>query len=112
MKHIKTFENVDGKPTSGEIINIVEVYFSDGSDPVYGLYINGDIHRSGDDYHSRISTWIIGFVDGLKWSGSNVDFKILYCNDPEWVEDLCEMGGEPPISLSELDGKLSDKPQW
>ena len=112
MKHIKLFELVDGYPTKGFLVEVREVYFSDGSDPVYGLYINGDLHKYGDNYHDDMDTWIKGFCDGLKWAGINLDYKILYCNDPHWVYQLVEMGGTPPNQLETLDGKLSDKAQW
>lgn len=99
MKYVKKFESV-GTP------KIEHVSFNPSGDGTTGVYIDGVIFKYGDEYHDDISSWLKGFLDGIKWSGVNIDYVRLSCDDPEWVEELCEMGGSPPDNISELEGKL------
>ena len=54
------------------IIEIDIVSINPEGDGVTALYIDGDLHTHGNEYHDKIDVWISGFLDGLKYA--EVDF--------------------------------------
>jgi hypothetical protein len=102
MRYIKKFEKVEGLPTKGFPIDVTLVTIGSSGDPVYALYINYELHVEGDDYHDKFNRYVDGFVDGLKWSGVNVNYEEYEINEGEWVERCCELGDSPPNNLEDI----------
>ena len=92
MKHLKTFE---AKGT-----HIFTVVKFESGESVTALYIDDNLFKYGDYYHNKIDNWINGFIDGVRWSGVNIEEREYYCDDPELNETICEYGGSPPKILS------------
>lgn len=95
MKYLKKFES------KGTHI-ITKVDFTGGGDGVYALYIDGYLHKYGDYYHDKIEDWITGFVEGLEWTGVNIQFKEVRCIDKKMIYNISEIASEPPKKLSEV----------
>lgn len=94
MKHLKFFEN--------KSFVFTKVDFTGGGDGVYALYINGELFKYGDYYHDKITIWIDAFIEGIKWYNNSIEFNTLICKDDVLIEEISEMGGIPPKSLSSI----------
>jgi hypothetical protein len=101
MKYIKQFESVEGYPTKGFPVELTKVQF--GIDGVTALYIRGDLHIYGDHYNDKIDDYLKGFINGLKWSGINVEYKKIECSNAEMVENICGIGNPPPNILEDVE---------
>lgn len=100
MKHIKKFE---GNLTHQAMIvnaKMTKVDFTGGDDGIYALYIDGELEKYGDYYHHKIENWIEGFIDGVKWSGVNVIYNEIDC-DEGWIRRTSEYGQNPPKLLED-----------
>ena len=91
-------------------INSVIVDFNPFSDVFLALYIDGELYKHGDDYHDDIHAYINAFLDGIEYTGVEVDRNTLYITDREVSESVINADEFPPNKLSELDGKLSKEP--
>lgn len=64
-------------------------------DSVKALYINGELEKSGDYYHDKISYWLDGFEYAIKLLQSDASFEKLYIHSNN-CEDILELGDSPP----------------
>jgi len=97
----KSFESFDleGK---GWPIKVTKVDFTGGGDGVYAIYINYELYQYGDYYHDKFEDWARGFIDGLKWSGRNIEYEEVYCENDSIIEEVSEMGNRPPENLEDV----------
>lgn len=108
MKYIKQFESVEGRPITGSPIEVTYVDFSMGGDGCKALYINGKLHKYGDDYHDKIDNYIGAFVDGLKWAGVNMVYKKVYSKSNYWYQETTNNGNPPPGYLEDSDEEINE----
>ena len=52
-------------------IKVDTVYFGDEGE-VMGLYLDGVLEASGDQYHNKIDEYIDGYIDGMKKGGADL----------------------------------------
>jgi hypothetical protein len=93
MKHLKTFE-----AKGSHIFTVVRFPEGEG---VTAIYIDDVLLKYGDYYHDKIDDWIKGFLEGVRWSGINLEERKYTCKDPELNDDVCD-GGIPPNSLFDV----------
>ena len=101
MKYIKLYE-----ATSSKVI-LSKVEFSNDSESVYALYIDGILEFYGDEYHNDINSKIDGFIDGLKWVKENYLYPLLveveltyHVKNADLLLDVCD-GDDPPKKLED-----------
>ncbi len=78
------------------------VLFSGDEETVQALYIDGELHDYGDWYHDKIDVKISSFIDGVRFAGLDVDSEKINCTKKELIEEMTELGGSPPIKLSDI----------
>jgi hypothetical protein len=93
MKYLKLFE------AKGEHTFTVVTFESGES--VSAIYVDDVLLKYGDYYHDKINDWIKGFLEGVRWSGINLEESKFTCGDDKISEDVCD-GGIPPQSLSDV----------
>ncbi len=94
MKHIKIFES--------NSLTITTVDFTGGGDGVYALYIDGKLHKYGDYYHDKIEEWTIGFIDGIKFTGTTFTYNKVKCVNDDLIYKISDLADTPPTNLSEI----------
>ena len=104
MNHIKQFN--EGLT---QTLDVCVVDFKGGGDGIEAIYINGELHHYGDYYHDKISDWIKGFIEGLKYTvtsmgvtGISLNISEKECSDKDMIESTSEGGSEPPKLLSDV----------
>lgn len=93
---IKKFDHLN------ELINMTKVDFTGGDDGAIALYINGELYFYGDEYHDKISVKIKSFIEGVKWSGVDIEYYDYYCEDEDINYKVSEMADTPPKKLSSI----------
>lgn len=102
MNYIKLFEDRGNDPIK---ITVVTFY---GGDNCKGLYIDGILELSGDEYHNDISAKIDGFIQGISWFYKSYTFPLKYtvekldCRNNELNIRICDLGDSVPINLSDV----------
>lgn len=82
------------------------VHFDAYGDGVIAIYINDKLYTYGDEYHDRMSNWITGFLDGLKYA--EVDFvenrlEVCYAkHNTRFLKKIVEQGQSPPDDLKDI----------
>lgn len=83
-------------------MKIVIVEFVGEYDDVHAVYINGELHKHGDYHHDKIKIWIKAFIEGIKYTGIDIEEETITCNNAAISEDICENNTTPPVHLNDL----------
>jgi hypothetical protein len=85
-------------------MKLITVDFSGGGEGITALYIDGVLYKYGDYYHDKISDWIRGFIEGVKYGCNEEVEEELIGLDPEnpWLEETWELAGLPPKKFEDL----------
>lgn len=94
----------------GGMMKLDIVKFNPEGDGVTAMYINGDLHTSGDYYHNNIDAWTQGFCEGLDYATAEYNLERWEIpGDTDISKDVCELGYCPPRAFSELNPEEMEK---
>ena len=89
------------------ILQIVD--FTGDGDGVTALYINGELHFHGDEYHDDILGKIKGFIQGLEFMNRFIgsqyeiqELETLEVTNEKLLEDVSCNAECPPLTINEL----------
>jgi hypothetical protein len=94
MKHLKKFNE-------SNYVQFTIVTFEMG-DWVKALYIDGDLYKSGDEYHHNITVYLDAFIEGVEYAGGEIEVNNIKCTNEVLVRNICENGDSVPNKLSDI----------
>lgn len=109
MNYIKIFETHDTP------IEVTIVTFNPDGDYIKGLYIDGILEFSGDEYHDDIGGKIEGFLYALKWFSESYTYPLKYklekinCRNHNLNYNISDMGNPVPKDLFEVTNGINEE---